>query len=201
MRRIVNTLHMKGGVYCTQFSVEDVMKLSIEEMYAIALEGNCEIIPPVKSPKATRRFVEFVCDQYDIKHTVSNSIDFLLNKIENAAGSVSLKTDYSNEYIKPPRKCVMELINSSIDRGHSNHEQNNIIATELVNGGYSDQDISFVFKSIYNEPAGDWGWYKDNPREAGRHITLIRQKALNRYSKDKLIQAGVCEGNDCVCNG
>jgi len=201
MRRIVNTLHMKGGVYCTQFSVEDVMKLSIEEMYAIALEGNCEIIPPVKSPKATRRFVEFVCDQYDIKHTVSNSIDFLLNQIENAAGSVSLKTDYSNEYIKPPRKCVMELINSSIDRGHSNHEQNNIIATELVNGGYSDQDISFVFKSIYNEPAGDWGWYKDNPREAGRHITLIRQKALNRYSKDKLIQAGVCEGNDCVCNG
>ena len=91
------------------------------------------------------------------------------------------------------------LINNNIERGHSNHENNNIIATELVNGGYSDADISFVFKSIYNEPAGDWGWYKDNPREAGRHITLIRQKALNRYSKDKLIQAGVCEGNDCSC--
>ena len=200
MRRIVNTLHIKGGVYCTQFSVEDIMKLSLEEMYAVAMEGNNELIPPVQSPKATRKFVEFVCDQYEIKHTVSNSIDFLLNKIENAAGSISLKTDYSNEYIKPPRNCVMELINSCIDRGHSNHEQNNIIATELVNGGYSDPDISFVFKSIYNEPAGEWGWYKDNPREAGRHITLIRQKALNRYSKDKLIQAGVCKGNDCLCN-
>ena len=64
--------------------------------------------------------------------------------------------------LSPLRKCVIELIERNIQRGHSSHEENNIIAMELINGGWSDRDISFVFKSIYNEPAGDWGWYSDD---------------------------------------
>lgn len=47
--------------------------------------------------------MEFVCDMYEIKHTVSNSIAYLLNKIEEATGSIELssKSLLGNEYIKP----------------------------------------------------------------------------------------------------
>ena len=56
----------------------------------------------------------------------------------------------------------------------------------------------FVFESIYNEPGRDWGWYGDNPDQAGHIINNMREKALNRYSKDKLIQMKICTGN-CTC--
>ena len=92
----------------------------------------------------------------------------------------------------------MKLIERNIERGHSSHEQNNIIATELVAAGYKNKDIHFIFESIYNEPGADWGWYTDNPNKTGRQIELIRQKALNRYSKDKLIQLSVC-AETCKC--
>ncbi len=205
MRRIVNTQYISKiertptGVWCTQFSVEDIMKLDIAALYAIAMEDTGRIIPPEKSPRAQRHFIEFVCDMYEIEHSVSNSVDFLLNEIEKATGSIKISSHITSDYIKPRRECVIKLIERNIERGHSNHEQNNIIATELITAGYSDADISFVFKSIYNEPAGDYGWYTNNPREAGRQIKLIRSKALNRYSKDKLIQAGVCD-DKCLCN-
>ena len=205
MRRIVNTAYIgkidrkPTGVWCTQFSVEDIMKKDIDTLYTEAMENTGRTIPPEKSTKAQRLFVEFVCDMFEIEHTVSNSIAFLLNEIEKATGSIKISSDIASDYIKPRRECVIKLIENNIERGHSSHEQNNIIATELVTAGYSDADISFVFKSIYNEPAGDYGWYTDNPNEAGRQIKLIRQKALNRYSKDKLIQAGICE-DKCLCN-
>ncbi len=206
MRRIPNTPYISKitgeptGVWCTQFSVEDILKLSVEELYAVAQEDSGITIAPEKSTKAQRNFVEFVCDMYEIKHTVSNSIDYLLNKVSEAAGSIShYRAPSGNEYIKPPRKCIIELIEHNIKRGHSSHDQNNIIAFELINGGWSDRDISFVFKSIYNEPAGEWGWYSDDINTPGRHIEAIRAKAINRYSVDKLIQLGICKGNKCSC--
>tara|TARA_R100001143_G_C3347625_1_gene127721 strand:- start:864 stop:1490 length:627 start_codon:yes stop_codon:yes gene_type:complete len=207
MRRIPNTEYISKitgegtGIWCTQFTVEEILKTSIEELYAMAEEENGRIIPPEKSAKAQRNFVEFVCDMYEIKHTVSNGIDYLLNKIEEATGSIKLfsKSTLGNEFIKPPRKCVVELIERNIQRGHSSHEENNVVAFELINGGWSDRDISFVFKSIYNEPAGDWGWYSDDLNTAGRHIGTIRAKAINRYSVDKLIQLGICKGDKCSC--
>mgnify|MGYP003627112934 FL=1 len=206
MRRIPNTQYISKitgeptGVWCTQFSVNDIMKLSVEELYGVAVEPT-ETIAPEKSTKAQRNFVEFVCDMYEIKHTVSNSVDYLLNKVAEAAGSIKhIKyASLGNEYIKPPRRCIIELIERNIKRGHSSHEQNNIIAFELINGGWSDRDISFVFMSIYNEPSGDWGWYSDDLNTAGRHIEAMREKALNRYSVDKLIQLGICKGDKCSC--
>ena len=101
------------------------------------------------------------------------------------------------DYIKPMRECITKLIELNIERNHSSHEENTIIACEMKAAGYNDKDISFVFKSIYDEPAGEWGWYTDDG-DAGNQISLIRQKALNRYSKDKLIRAKICN-DKCSC--
>ena len=205
MRRIVNTAYISKlnkeptGVWCTQFSVEDIMKNGIEELYAMAMEDSGRTIPPEKSAKALRNFVEFVCDKYEVRHTVSHGIEYLLNKIDEATSSISHSSTISSDYIKPLRECVIELIERNIERGHSSHEQNNIIATELVTAGYKDRDIHFIFESIYDEDGGDWGWYTNNPNKAGRQIDLIRSKALNRYSKDKLIQLGICS-EKCICS-
>ena len=95
----------------------------------------------------------------------------------------------------PPRKCIIELIEHNIERGHSSHEENKIIGMELINAGYSNRDIHFIFESIYNEPGGDWGWYTDHPDKAGHIIDNMKEKALNRYSKDKLIQMNICRDN------
>jgi len=203
MRRIVNTAYISKiegtptGVWCTQFSVEDVMKLSIEELYALAMENNETTIPTEKSAKAQRNFVEFLCDEHDIRHTVSNSIDYMVNKLTEATSSIKPMLSISSEYIKPPRECVIKLIERSIERGHSSHEDNKVIAFELINAGWSDKDISFVFKSIYNEPAGNWGWYTNDPNKAGNKIDAIRAKGINRYSGDKLLELKVC--NDAYC--
>ena len=205
MRRIVNTAYISKiegtptGVWCTQFSVEEIMKLDIAALYAIAMEDTGRTIAPEKSPKAQRNFVEFLCDEYDIRHTVSNSIDWMINKITEATGSIKPMLSISSEYIKPPRECVIKLIELNIERGHSNHDHNKVIAFELINGGWSDRDISFVFKSIYNEPAGNWGWYTNDPNKAGSKITALRAKGINRYSCDKLQELRVCLGNKCSC--
>ena len=120
MRRIVNTPYISKitgeptGVWCTQFSVDNIMKMSIEELYALAQEDNGTTIPPEKSKKAQRNFVEFICDTLEIKHTVSNSIDYLLNEIEKASGSIKIGSDISNDYIKPLRGCIMKLIERNI---------------------------------------------------------------------------------------
>jgi hypothetical protein len=103
----------------------------------------------------------------------------------------------SSEYIKPPRECIIKLIERNIERGHSSHEDNKVIAFELINAGWSDKDISFVFKSIYNEPAGNWGWYTNDPNKAGSKIEAIRAKGINRYSGDKLLELKVCNDKHC----
>ena len=61
------------------------------------------------------------------------------------------------------------------------------------------KDISFVFRSIYDEAAGDWGWYTDDINKAGRQIETLRGKAINRYSKDKLHELKLCNTKRCLC--
>ena len=93
----------------------------------------------------------------------------------------------------------MELIKHNIARGHSNHDQNNIIAAELLNARWSDMDISFVFSSIYDEPARDYGWYEDDPNRAGWQIRKMREKEMQRYSKTKLKSMGLGCSEHCPC--
>ena len=121
----------------------------------------------------------------------------ILDKINNVESPTKHAT-YSNDYIMPLRKCIIELIERNIERGHSSHEENKIIGMELINAGFSNRNIHFIFESIYNEPGRDWGWYTDDPDKAGHIIENMREKALNRYSKDKLIQMKVCESS-CSC--
>jgi hypothetical protein len=172
------------------------MDCDIAELYAMAMENTGAVYPPIKSARAQRRFVEFLCDEYEVKHTVSNGIDFLLRKIEEATGSISHSFGMTSGNIKPPRELVLDLIEHNIKRGSSNHEENKVIAFELLNAGWSDSDISFVFKSIYDEPAGNWGWYSNNPNEAGSNIIALRAKGINRYSSDKLDELMVRKSAD-----
>ena len=203
LRRIPNTKYISKitqeptGVWCIQLTVDEVMKMSIEEIYGMAAEPRKEKIDSNKSKKAFRHFVEYICDEMEVKHNVSLSIAYLLDKINNSISPIK-HTSIQHDYIMPPRKCIIELIELNIERGHSSHEENKIIGMELINAGYSNRDIHFVFESIYNEPGRDWGWYTDNPDKAGHIIQNMREKALNRYSKDKLIQMNICKDN-CPC--
>jgi hypothetical protein len=204
LRRIPNTQYISKedkkptGIWCTQFSVDEIMKLDIAALYAMALEGpRTEEFESTKSKKAQRDFVNFMCDKLDIEHTVSVGVEYLLNKINNTISPIKHST-YTNDYIMPLRKCIIELIERNIERGHSSHDENKIIGMELINAGCSNRDIHFIFESIYNEPGGEWGWYTENPDESGSIINNMREKALNRYSKDKLIQMKICKDN-CPC--
>ena len=203
LRRIPNTQYISKvtgeptGVWCIQLTVNEVMKMSIEELYGMAMEPRTEEFETNKSKKAFRHFVEYMCDELEIKHTVSLSIQHLLDKINNKSSPIK-QSSIKNDYIMPPRKCIIELIEHNIERGHSSHEENKIIGMELINAGYSNRDIHFIFESIYNEPGGDWGWYTDHPDKAGHIIDNMKEKALNRYSKDKLIQMNICRDN-CPC--
>jgi hypothetical protein len=202
MRRIVNTAYISKiegrptGVWCTQFTVAQIMDCDIAELYAMAMENTGVIYPPIKSAKAQRRFVEFMCDEYKVKHTVSNGIDSLLRKIEEATGSISHSFGMTSGNIKPPRELVLDLIERNIKLGCSNHEENKVIAFELINAGWSDSDISFVFRSIYDEPAGNWGWYSNDLNKAGSNILALRAKGINRYSSDKLDELKVRKAAD-----
>ena len=204
LRRIPNTQYISKvegtptGVWCTQFSMEEIMKLKIEEIYAIATEGpRTEKFESTKSKKAFRHFIEFMCDESDIKHNVSLSVTYLLDKLNNDISPIK-HSSIQHDYIMPLRECVVELIEHNIERGHSSHEENKIIGMELINAGFSNRDIHFIFESIYNEPGREWGWYTEDPEKAGHIINNMREKALNRYSKDKLIQMKICVGN-CAC--
>ena len=68
---------------------------------------------------------------------------------------------------------------------------------ELLNAGWRDSDISCVFRSIYKEPAGDYGWYEDDPTLAGRQIRLMQQHETNRYGHQRLKEAGICTEKTC----
>jgi len=91
MRRIPNTQYISNltgestGVWCTQFSVDEVMKLSIEELYGMAVEGPNPTIEIEHSKRAQRDMLDFVCDLYSVPHTVSNSVDYLSRELYKVA--------------------------------------------------------------------------------------------------------------------
>ena len=91
MRRIPNTQYISNltgestGVWCTQFSVDDIMKLSIEELYGIAMDGPNPTIEINHSKRAQRDMLDFVCDLYSVPHTVSNSADYLYRELYKVA--------------------------------------------------------------------------------------------------------------------
>ena len=91
MRRIPNTQYVSNltgesiGIWCTQFSVEDIMLLSIEELYAIAEAGPNPTIDIQRSKRAQRDMLDFVCDLYNVPHTVSNSADYLYRELYKVA--------------------------------------------------------------------------------------------------------------------
>ena len=204
LRRIPNTQYISKltgeptGVWCSQFTVAQIMDSSIEELYAYAMEDTGARYPPIKSKRALRDMVDFACDVYDIKHTVSNSVAYLLDEIRKATGS-TMHTYTAKGFIKPIRGCVMKLIKHNIAKGKSNHDQNNVIAAELINAAWTDTDISFVFSGIYDEPAGNYGWYDDDPNKAGWQITAMRRKEMQRYSIRKVKEIGGGCSKYCPC--
>ena len=73
------------------------------------------------------------------------------------------------------------MITKNLLKGHSGHTENNVIATELINAGWKDKNIAFVFSSIYNdEPGNQYGWYvyinKCKADFGGVHIKLDDSK-------------------------
>ena len=205
LRRIPNTQYISKatgqvtGVWCTQFSVQEIMNYDVTELYERAMKNTGTWIAPIKSKRAQRDMIDFSCDIYDIKHTISNSSAHLLDKINKATGSITHATYTPKGFIKPIRGCVMELIKHNIAKGRSNHDQNNVIAAELINAGWTDTDISFVFSSIYNEPAGNYGWYDDDPNKAGWQIIAMRRKEMQRYSIRKVKEIGGGCSEYCPC--
>lgn len=204
LRRIPNTAYISKitnepiGVYCIPLTVDEILKLSVEEQYGLAAEPQ-EL--PVRQPskRALRDFVDFACDMFGVEHTVSNSVTALYDRLKNATTDSSMgSTDYSGS-IKALRGCVIELIERNIAKSNSNHLENNVIALELMNAGKTDNEISFVFSSIYDEPAGDYGWYTDNPAIAGKQIVKMRAKGLSRYNKRRLREMGICSKDGCPC--
>jgi hypothetical protein len=202
MRRYPNTAYVskltgeKNGYYCRQFSSKEIITLSMDEIMEASKLPNIEKIETTKSKRALRDFLDFVCDIYEIPHTVSNSVEYLLSEIrkEESDESSYVRTGY---YIKPPRECIMNMIERKIDEGHSSHDENNVIAMELLNAGWRDSDISFVFRSIYKEPAGDYGWYEDDPTRAGKQIRLMKVKDVRRYGHIRLKEMGICTEKTC----
>jgi len=203
LRRIPNTAYISKltnepiGVNCIALTVDEVLKLSVEEQYGLAHE-NQEIPARQPSKRALRDFVDFACDMFGVEHTVSNSVAVLYERLKEAAGESTRGSTNQHSSILAPRKCIIELIERNIAKGHSNHQENNVIALELMNAGKTDVEISFVFASIYDEPAGDYGWYNDDPTIPGEQIVKMRAKGLSRYNDKRLKDMGICTSSSCV---
>ena len=204
LRRIPNTAYISKltneptGVYCVGITVDEILKLSIEEIYGLAMEPR-EVPERQPSKRALRDFVDFACDMVGVEHTVSNSVNVLYDRLKQATQytTIGSTNDYSST--KAIRECIMELIENNIAKSSSNHQENNVIALELMNAGKTDTEISFVFASIYDEPAGDYGWYNDDPSVPGKQIVKMRAKGLSRYNKRRLREMGICYKDGCPC--
>jgi hypothetical protein len=62
-----------------------MLKLSIEELYGMAMDGPNETIEINRSKRALRDMLDFVCDLYSVPHTVSNSVDYLYRELYKAS--------------------------------------------------------------------------------------------------------------------
>ena len=206
LRRIPNTQYISKltgeptGVWCVPLSVEEVMTMDIEELYGLAMEPR-DKIDIVKSKRAQRDMVDYLCDEADIKHTVSNSVDYLLDKLKGKDKFVvrSFSGSIKDRPYLAPRECIIKLIEHNIVEGHSSYEENKAIVGELLNANWSLTDISNVFRFIYDEPAGDHGWYNDDPTEPGRQIRKFSENFGWRYKKSTLKERNLCKCEKCPC--
>ena len=206
LRRMVNTPYLDKKTYnfegrhCIQIEVSEMLELTMEEIERMSNLPRIHTfdIPRNKNERAAKDLLTYVCFELEIKHTPANSRDFLTEQI-NKVERVEVQQIDNTDFVRPVRPCVEKLIDKSIVKGHSGHTENNIIATELINAGWKDENIAFVFKTIYNDEPGDrYGWYKNNG-EVGTQIKNLRAKSINRFSKNRLLQLNMCGSTHCGC--
>ena len=156
LRRISNTHYIDkktkepNGRLCIELSLYDIMNKSMEEIIELSheLPTPLNIQSGYRNDMASIELLHYVCKDMDIPYTPTNSVEYLLNEINKREGLVSkTQIDLAN-YLKPPRKCVVNLIDKNMKRNHSGHTENNVIATELICAGWKDEDISFLFQSM-----------------------------------------------------
>lgn len=187
-----------NGRHCIPIKIEQVEQMTMEEIEEMS--KNTEFEPPESwkpSLDASKDFLFFICEQMGIAYTPTNSINYLLDKI-NQTDAMPSFTDGPAMYRVSPRECVLQMIEKCISNSHSGHTENNVIATELIHAGWTDDDIALTFKFIYDEEGGDYGWYT-NEDKAGYQIRNLRAKGINRYSKDRLIELKICKSK-CACS-
>lgn len=206
LRRMVNTPYLQKktldfvGRHCIQLEITEMLEYSMEEIEKLSAWPRVRYfeIPRDKNERAAKDLLSYVCYELDIKHTPTNSVDYLMQKI-NEVEEVETPQIDNTDYIRPIRPCVQKLISKNLLKGHSGHTENNVIATELINAGWKDKNIAFVFSAIYNdEPGNKYGWYKNNG-VAGPQIINLRAKSINRFSKNRLMQLNICKGIICGC--
>ena len=189
-----------NGRYCIPISIENMESLTMEEIENVSTKENAFDMAPYEwqpSLDASKDFLFFICNELSISYTPTNSINYLLDKINETEGLIMGATNNLALYRLSPRECVLNLIEKCIQKSHSGHTENNVIATELIHAGWSDVNIASTFKFIYDEDGGDYGWYTNND-EAGYQIRNLRAKGINRYSKNRLIELKICKPT-CAC--
>jgi len=205
LRRMPDTLYIDkktgepNGKKCIQITIDEMLNLELEDIITLSYKDNTSIVNSRNDNlQAAKDFVHFICDKLEIVYTPTNSISHMIDLIDGSGYSKS-NINVKLDYIIPPRDCVLQLINEGIERGHLGHSENTAVAVELINANWKDKDISFVFKSIFDEePGGDWGWYNDDG-STGYHIINLRAKGINRYSGVKLVELNICKHKYCVC--
>ena len=204
MRRFPNTTYLNkktfesNNRYCIQLDTEEMLNYNMEEIEALSEWPRKRQfdIDKSKNEKCGRDFLHYVCSKMGVEYTPTNSVSYLLSEINKNTYERDATPDAL--FVKPVRPCVNALMRKCIECGHSGHTENNVISTELINAGWKDFDISNVFKFIYDEPGGDYGWYT-NDGAAGYQIKNLRAKSINRFSKNRLMQLNVCESEYCNC--
>jgi len=206
LRRMVNTPYinkktgLKNGRFCIPLNVSEVLSFTMDDIEELSSKPRDlqYAINRSANEKVAVNILHFLCDELEISYTPTNSIHYLIDQIQSKEYPEEI---YSNslDYIKPIRKCVNNLITRCIERGSSGHSENNAMATEMINAGWKDQNIAFVFSSIYEgEDGRKWGWY-NSPSTVGYQIHNLRTKGINRFSKNKLMQLNICKGVVCGC--
>ena len=207
LRRMVNTPYInkrtneKNGRYCIQLEVEEMLEYTMDEIEKLSEwpRSRSFNIDREKNEGAAKGLLQYVCNALDIKFTTTNSISYLLDVINESDESYINYPKKTTGYVYPVRLCIKKAIQRGIEKGTNDHMSNTAIAAELINAAWKDEDIAFVFSSIYEGESGNkWGWYKDNG-EVGFQINNLRAKAINRFSKNRLMQYKICKDRFCAC--
>lgn len=208
LRRMVNTPYIdkktneKNGRYCISLDVKEMLKHSMDEIEKLSKEPRDHSfeIDRDKNEQAAKGLLQYVCNALKIKFTSTNTIPYLLDVINESDDSYTKYTQKRfTGFVYPVRPCIKKAIQRAIGKGTNDHTANTAIAAELINADWKDQDIAFVFSSIYEGESGNkWGWYKDNG-EVGFQIKNLRAKAINRFSKNRLMQYKICKDKFCAC--